>query len=119
MKPDQPFNSTPTNTLATYSPLYTDLSRVHGRAIGVYAVWGVQIMRTDNEEDYLLGGGVGGGSPQHRAPRQQHAHHHFSGGGSGVPNHLLFPPSLRTVSDYTDFACDPSRHFMGVDNEIP
>jgi hypothetical protein len=36
-----------------------------------------------------------------------------------VPNHLLFPPSLRTVSDYTDFACDPSRHFMGVDNEIP
>ncbi|KAL7429773.1 hypothetical protein ACHAXH_003982 [Discostella pseudostelligera] len=54
-------------------------------------------MRTDNEEDYLLGGGVGGGSPQHRAPRQQHAHHHFSGGGSGVPNHLLFPPSLRTM----------------------
>jgi len=66
-------------------------------------------MRTDNEEDYLnlLNGGGGGGSPQHRAPRQQHAHHHFSGGGSGVPTHLLLTPGLRTVSDYTDFACDP------------
>lgn len=60
-------------------------------------------MRTDNEDDAFFGG-----SPHRR-------HTNFKNGGSGMPNNLIFPPGLRTVSQYYFFLTesDPREFFSG------
>lgn len=52
-------------------------------------------MRTDNEDDFLLGSEGGGSSPQRIA---RHAHQQFSVGGLEISNQLLLPPDIQTVS---------------------